>query len=129
MPPNKPPIEKLTSGFLANTFNTLSSHVIFKVREGVSERWGISERWGVSEHSVDNLPFLKGTLTPKQRWRVQVSMYASLFLLRKSDVPLRNGSCQLSVRKHSTVWKPLPYLMQIYINYYTPCFHLFIKSL
>ena len=55
MPPNKPPIEKLTSGFLANTFDTLSSHVIFKVREGVSERWG------VSEHSLDNLPFLKET--------------------------------------------------------------------
>ena len=121
MPPNKPPIEKLTSGFLANTFDTLSSHVIFKVREGVSERWG------VSEHSVDNLPFLKGTSTPKQRWRVQVCMH--LFLLRKSDVPLRNGSCQLSARKHPTVWKPppLPYVKVHQLLYTT--FHLFIKSL
>ena len=32
---------------------------------------GGSERWGVSEHSVDNLPFFKGTSTPKRRWRVR----------------------------------------------------------
>ena len=31
-----------------------------------------------------------------------------LFSLRKSNVPLRNGSYQPSVRKHPTVWKPPP---------------------